>query len=240
MPARRFFIEGLHADGDAVVIGGEDAHKIVRVLRLKNGDMIELVDSGATLFEADVSIDGDRVTARVRNARRAVEKGPLIDVAQAVPKGHKMDFVVEKLTELGVAAILPFESERCVVRDVRDAKVDRWRRLAQAAAQQSGRIDIPPVRDVIPYDALLERFSEYEVVLFPWEVAEARALRETLPTLVANAGRILVVIGPEGGFSHEEALRAQGASATIISLGALILRTETAALFVVSVLRYLL
>lgn len=241
MPARRFFIEGTFHDGETVAIAGNDAHKIVRVLRLGSGDTIEVIDSTARRFDAELTVRDGAVEALLANGRDDnTAPRVAIDVAQGVPKGSKMDFVVEKLSELGVRAIRPFESERCVARGTGSSKVERWRRLAHAAAQQSGRIDIPAVDAVVDYAALLGTFSAYDVVLFPWEVAEHRALRETLPDLVNAASRILVVVGPEGGFSHDEAALAKSARATIVSLGEQILRTETAALFVVSVLRYLM
>jgi 16S rRNA (uracil1498-N3)-methyltransferase len=94
------------------------------------------------------------------------------------------------------------------------------------------------VVDPLPFAQLLERFAEYDAVLLPWEVAEQQPLRERLPEIVRGAPRILVVIGPEGGFSHAEAESAQAAGAHLISLGPLILRTETAALVVVAILDY--
>ena len=240
MPARRFFLEGTHSDGDTVTIAGKDAHKIVRVLRLQSGDCIELVDSAATVFDAELIVESEAVRAVLRDGRRANDRARVqIDVAQAVPKGQKMDFIVEKLSELGVSAILPFESERCIARGVAAGKVERWRRLAQTAAQQSGRTNVARVDEVISFGTLVECLSKYDCVLFPWEVSDPSPLREVLPELVKSARRILVVIGPEGGFSHSEAASAERSGAAVVSLGRQILRTETAALYVVSVLSYL-
>jgi 16S rRNA (uracil1498-N3)-methyltransferase len=241
MSARRFFIEDSHAPGEHVVIADADAHKIRDVLRLRAGDTIEIVDSSGTLFDAMLeSVEGG-VRAELRAAIDAVDDPRIeIDVAQGIPKGQKMDFVVEKLTELGVASILPLASHRAVVREPGDGKLERWRRLAKTAAQQSGRRSILAVGEPVSFDDLLARFADYDVVLFPWEVAAGqRNLRETLPALLAGARRVLVVIGPEGGFSHAEAERARDAGARVISLGRRILRTETAALVVVALLQYL-
>jgi 16S rRNA (uracil1498-N3)-methyltransferase len=241
MSARRFFIAGAHVAGERIVVGDGDAHKIRDVLRLRAGDDIEVVDSSGTVFRARLSgVDGV-VAATLESALETQSESSLtIDVAQGIPKGQKMDYVVEKLTELGVAAILPFTSERTVVRDPGDTKVERWRRLAQSAAQQCGRRSIPAVADPISFDEMLARCVDYDVVLFPWEVAGgAVPLRESLPGIVAGARRVLAVIGPEGGFSHAEADRAREAGAAIISLGGRILRTETAALVLVAILQYL-
>ena len=239
MPARRFFIPDVRREGERIAIDGTDAHKIVNVLRLRSGDEIELVDSAGSLFLATLETEGDAVRAYLRQQRTTAVSAPLaIDVAQGIPKGQKMDFVVEKLGELGVRALIPIESERTVARDIGSAKLERWRRLARAASQQSGRVDLLAVEDPLPMSRLAERFAEYDAVLLPWEVAAPQPLREQLPALAAGARSVLVIIGPEGGFSHAEVDAAQAAGAHPIWLGPRILRTETAALATVAILAY--
>lgn len=241
MPARRFFIENLHDVGENVSIEGSDAHKVRNVLRLRDGDEIEVVDSAGAVFRASLELADGRVCARLEErVAAASDAGVTIDVAQGLPKAQKMDFVVEKLTELGAATIFPLVSERAIVRDAAESKLERWRRIARAAASQSGRNRVTQIGEVLSFEALLARFGEYDAVLFPWEAATPQALREVLPDRVAGARRVLVVIGPEGGFSHAEAERAAASGAVLLSLGERILRTETAALVVLSVLRYLL
>ena len=240
MPARRFFVEGVRATGERVTIGGADARKIVTVLRLKDGDAIELVDSAGTRFDARLRVDDTEVSAALLAAHVNEKAGSRsIDVAQAVPKGQKMDFVVEKATELGARAIVPFTSERSVAHASGTTKVDRWRRLARTAAQQCGRSLVPAIDGVRSYDELLARFAQYDTVLFPWEVALAQPLRETLPPLLEGAAKVLVVIGPEGGFSHAEADMAADRGAHLLWLGPRILRTETAAMVLLAILEYL-
>ena len=240
MPARRFFVEGVRAAGERVAIGGADAHKIVAVLRLRDGDSIELVDSAGTQFDARVCVEDGDVSASLLSARLAdLERIRSVDVAQAVPKGQKMDFIVEKATELGAHAILPFYSERSVAHAPGAAKVDRWRRLARSAAQQCGRRFVPEIDPVVSFDELLERFDGYDAVLFPWELAPAEALRERLPQVLEGASRVLVVVGPEGGFSHAEADAAESRGAVLVWLGERILRTETAAMVLLAILEYL-
>ncbi|MEO6834703.1 MAG: 16S rRNA (uracil(1498)-N(3))-methyltransferase [Candidatus Tumulicola sp.] len=239
MSARRFFVEGVREIGACVEIGGSDARKIVRVLRLTDGDAIEVVDSAGTLFTAAIAIDGPLVRATLAGmpaGAQAHAAALRVDVAQALPKGGKMDFVVEKATELGAAAIFPFRSERTIVRDVGAAKVERWRRLAQAAAQQCGRREIPQVHAPFDsFDALLTRFAGYDAVLFPWELAPHEPLRSRLPDLLLGARRVLIVIGPEGGFTHAEAEAARARGAALLWLGARILRTETAAMALLAI-----
>src|SRR5579871_5336152 len=158
--ARRFFVEGTQAVGGVVEIGGSDAHKITRVLRLRSGDRIEVVDSAAASFEAAIDDAGRIVRAKLlgRSGTRTASAALRCDVAQAVPKGRRMDLVIEKGTELGANAFLPFYSERSVARSVGAEKLERWRRLARSAAQQSGRTDVPEIAPPRSFDALLECF----------------------------------------------------------------------------------
>ncbi len=238
MPARRFFVRDAHRAGEVVAIYGSDAHKIVNVLRLRDGDVIEVVDSHGSIFAATLESKAGALQARLGEPRETPAPRVVIDVAQGIPKGQKMDFVVEKLGELGVRALIPLRSERTIVANVGPAKLERWRRLAHSAAQQSGRNDLLAVTEPLPFAQLCLQFSEYDAVIFPWEVAEPQPLREALPAIVGDAARILVVVGPEGGFSHAEAESAKAAGAHLVSLGSRILRTETAALAVVAILGY--
>src|SRR5581483_3868754 len=197
-------------------MSGSDAHKIVTVLRLRDGDEIEIIDSAAQRFVAAVAVDGRNVSATLRERKQPRDSSALhVTVAQGVPKGQKMDFVVEKLTELGASQILPLQSERTVVTDVSPNKIERWRRLAKTAAQQCGRDDVPRIADPVQFADLCATFSNYDVVLFPWELADRTPLRDRLPELLQDVRRVLVVIGPEGGFSHAEADAAQNAGAQL-------------------------
>jgi 16S rRNA (uracil1498-N3)-methyltransferase len=237
--ATRFFVSGVFGRGDVVDLAGEDARKLLVVLRRTAGDAVEVVDSGGRSFGAVLEVEGSSVRARLV-AEVATPRAPSLSItlAQGVPKAAKMDFVVEKATELGVARIVPFTSERTVGEGKRDGKLERWRRLARSAAQQCGRRDVPAVDAPLSFQALLERFASYDIALVPWEVAETVPLRERLPALLAGAASVLVAIGPEGGLSHGEALAAEAAGAVLVSLGSRILRTETAGLVACSALLY--
>ncbi|HEY0613536.1 MAG TPA: RsmE family RNA methyltransferase [Candidatus Elarobacter sp.] len=236
----RFFVEGVHAVGDRVAFAPDDARKIATVLRKRSGDRVEVVDSGGAAYAATLQVDPRDVSATLGEplARGGAEAALRITLAQAVPKGQKMDFVVEKATELGVYAIVPVRSARVVGHDTSPAKVERWRRIARAAAQQSGRVQVPAVSDVLGWDELLATFPSHDRVFVPWELAEAAPLRGAFGDGVAGARSVLIAIGPEGGFSADEIERARGAGASAISLGRRILRTETAALVVLSALLY--
>lgn len=235
----RFFIDGVYRCGEEVELHGGDAHKIVDVLRLRDGDAVELIDSAGFIFPASLVIRGARVGAVLGEPIAAsVESVLRITLAQGIPKGQKMDYVIEKATELGVARIIPFISERVIGEDRSALKLDRWRRLARAAARQSGRTHIPPVEEPLRWDALTAAFPAFDLVLLPWELAERVPLRAALANILADAREVLVLIGPEGGITHAEARLALAAGAHAVSLGSRILRTETAGLVACAALLY--
>jgi 16S rRNA (uracil1498-N3)-methyltransferase len=235
----RFFIEGVHALGDRVTFASDDARKIATVLRGRSGDRVHVVDSAGAAYAASLEVDGALVVgtldAPIERASR--EAALRVTIAQAIPKGQKMDLIVEKATELGVAAIVPLRSERVVGERTGDAKRERWERLAKTAAQQCGRTSVPAVEPIAEWPELLARFGAFDRVYVPWELADVRPLRDVFEADAASAN-VLVVIGPEGGFSAGEVSRAEAAGAHAISLGSRILRTETVALVVLAALRY--
>lgn len=238
---QRFFVEGVHASGDVVALAGSDARKIVTVLRKRSGDRIEIVDSAAAVFNAEIEIEGTHVRAQLlAPLAKAAISGPRLTIAQGIPKGQKMDFVVEKLTELGVASILPFESERSVVTGIAPGKLDRWRRLAKSAAQQCGRRDVPEIAAPMQFSALVEAFGAFDCVLFPWELAprEAAPVAREVARLLRGAASVLAIVGPEGGFTHAEASAAREAGAHVVSLGERILRTETVGLVLAALVQF--
>lgn len=236
--ARRFFVEGALAPGAAIEISGGDAHKIAHVLRLREDDQIIVIDSGGRAFAAKLLECGRVVRARIENEIPQPQRDAKlrIDLAQAVPKGSRMDFVIEKATELGVSAFQPFFSERSVGRSAGDAKLARWQRLARTAAQQCRRTDVPDVRAPVSFDELLQSFANYDAVLFAWELAEPQSLTQRLGAILPSEGNALVVVGPEGGFTHAEAENAAEQCADLLWLGPRVLRTDTAALVLLAVI----
>jgi 16S rRNA (uracil1498-N3)-methyltransferase len=237
--AARFFVSGIFGLGESVELAAPDARKLAVVLRAEPGDAIEVVDSSGKSYEATLRFEGLRVSAVLE--RELSMPAPLrlqVTLAQGLPKGQKMDFIVEKATELGVARIVPFVSSRTSGDGARPGKVERWSRLARTAAQQSGRSDIPHVDVPVDFQALVALVPAFDVALVPWELAERRPLRDRLPALLSSARSVLVVIGPEGGFSGDETGAFERDGAHLVSLGSRILRTETAGLVAVAALLY--
>ena len=174
------------------------------------------------------------------SARPSARPGAAFELvlAQALPKGQKMDFIVEKATELGVRRIVPLQTERTVGAGERAGKVERWRRLARSAAAQCGRTDVPEIDEVTGWSGLEAAVRAAPLALIPWELADAEPLRDVLPGLLEGASGALVAIGPEGGFAHDEVEQARAWGARTVSLGKRILRTETAGLVACSAVLY--
>ncbi len=143
----RFFVEGVHVLGASVTFAADDARKIATVLRGRTGDRVHVIDSAGSAFAAAIDVVDGVVTATLAEPieRGTRETAVRLTLAQAIPKGQKMDLIVEKATELGVAAVVPLRSERVVGERTGEHKVERWQRLAKTAAQQCGRNVIPAV-----------------------------------------------------------------------------------------------
>jgi 16S rRNA (uracil1498-N3)-methyltransferase len=237
--APRFFVSGVFALGDAVELAAPDARKLVVVLRAKAGDSVEVVDSSGHSYAATLRIDEQRVRAVLQRALASPPPLRLqVTLAQGLPKGQKMDFVVEKATELGIARILPFVSSRTAGDGARPGKLERWQRLAKSAAQQCGRPDVPEIAAPVEFQGLVAEARTVDLALAAWELADGGPLRERLPGLLSNVRTVLVAIGPEGGFSDEEARAFEASGAHLVSLGSRILRTETAGLVAFAALLY--
>lgn len=217
---------------------GERFHHLATVLRVTPGEMLEVFDGRGALYPATVvAVEVAFVTLEL-GARTEVARPRPVTVVQGLPRGEKLELVLQKATELGATAFVPAPAERSVAR-LDDGKVEakrqRWQRIVEEAARQCGRADTPTV---LPP----QRLSSYEArgvtVLVLDEEARAVRLSTALATIPRDAPLALVV-GPEGGLSREEvdALTARGALA--VSLGPLILRTETAALAALAVIRHL-
>jgi len=219
-------------------ISGSDVHYLRDVLRMRIGDPLELLDGTGNIYEAKIlKMEKEKIACEIISLRQQ-ESEPKVKVtlAQALPKASKMDLVVEKATELGVERIIPMLTERTVAKRV---KLDRWRRLAKEAAEQSGRAIIPEISTLTPFEEILKIKSRFDLALIPWELEKEKTLKQALRDfLTSQSPNILVAIGPEGGFSQKEIELAKRVGFVSVSLGKRILRTETAGLMVLSALIY--
>jgi len=227
----RFFVPQRDlVDGKARLEGGEFRH-LQRVLRLREGDAVTLFDDAGTEHQGVVVSLSPRVaTVRIVSSTTPARESPLaITLFQGVPKGRKMDLVVEKATELGVAAVVPFVSAFATVgMAAAGGKRERWQRIALAAAKQSGRVKVPEIGAPLTFPEVVEAAVAHARAFLFYEESGAGA---PLPTAdESSPASAALIVGPEGGFSPDEAARARAAGISVCGLGPRILRTETAAL----------
>ena len=224
----RFFVDRQPENG-LLVLRGEDAHHAGRVLRLRQGEALTLCDGEGIDYDCTVEqIEKDAVLCRVRDRHpAATEPGQRLTLFMALPKGDKMEFIVQKAVELGVSEIVPYLSKNCVSRpDKTDKKVERWRKIAVEAAKQCGRGVLPAVHAVVPAAEAVRLAAQAETALFLYENEKQTGLRDALAGGVGKT--VSLMVGPEGGFAPEEAAAAKDAGLVSVSLGTRILRCETA------------
>ena len=244
----RFFVRAQQIENGIVTILGDDAHHISRSLRMAAGETVTVSDMQRNEYECVLTdFLADRVLARVVEAKACDTEPPYhAHVFQALPKGDKLDSVIQKAVECGACEITTFESERCIVRlkgENEQKKVERRQRIALEAAKQSGRGIVPTVYSSISFEEMLAQASRADIALFCYEGDGTEALPLVLRRRRAELGEhceptISIVIGSEGGFSLFEAEAAKRAGLIPVGLGKRILRTETAASFVLSCLVY--
>lgn len=233
----RFFVSNAQISGSTVTVTGEDAHHISRALRMAVGEHITVADSTATVYDCVLTdFLPDSVVAEIVSATPAATEPPChITLYQALPKGDKLDTVIQKAVECGVSHIVPFESERCVVRikaEAEEKKQVRRNRIAAEAAKQCGRGILPTVGAGVDFHTALDMAATADLVLFCFEGEDTVSISRVLAERSPQSGtRIALVIGSEGGFSAAEADAARARGFFMVGLGPRILRTETAPIF---------
>ncbi len=240
----RFFAENENFDGSFVTITGDDAWHIARSLRMAVGEEITVCGSDGTEHRCRLErISDESVTAAVIESQSARGEMPFYTVLyQALPKGDKMDLIVQKAVENGICKVVPFVSERCVSRpDTKslEKKRARWQRIALEAAKQCGRGVVPAVADAINFQTLLKEAAEHNLCCFCYEGDGTKSLKAVLKThKLCKSDTLSVVIGSEGGFSEREAAMAAEAGASMCGLGERILRCESASSFALACISY--
>lgn len=240
----RFFIRQTQINGDKLTLVGDDAHHIARSLRMAVGDSVTVCDMQGNEYGCKINgFDEDRqIFLDVESVKAPENEPPLkIRLFQALPKGDKLDTIIQKAVECGATEIIPFESERCVVRVKSEAegrKTERRQKIATEAAKQCGRSVLPRVSETVGFSQMLDMIKEDELCLFCYEGDGTEPLGSVLKNHLGDKTRISVVIGSEGGFSLKEAERIREVGAKAVGLGKRILRTETASGFVLACLVY--
>lgn len=236
----KFFVSKEQIKDGLIIITGEDAGHISRVLRMGAGDSLVACDGCGFDYDTRIeSISKSEIAVRIENIHRCeAEPHTEIVLYQCLPKKGKMEYIIQKNTELGVLKIVPVFSKRCVAKptDKPTDKLERWQRVAQEAAKQSGRGVIPIVCATISFEEAVKQMSVMRKSIMLYENEQ----NVTLKQVIGNDGitQIGILIGPEGGFDDFEAELALKNSIPTVSLGKRILRTETAGAAVVPIIMY--
>ena len=239
----KFFVTQDKITENQIIIDTEDVAHISRVLRLGIGDHVTVCDSQGTDYEAEIAEMEQKQIVCSITEKRASESEPNIKVTlfQGLPKASKMEYIIQKTTELGISEIVPVKLSRCVVKidnkkDERK-KLDRWQKISEAAAKQSGRGIVPQISEIMTLDEVIKRSKEFDLFFVPYECEEQKTLKEVLLSK-PDIKSVGFVIGPEGGFDPAETEKLHESGIDTVTLGKRILRTETAGEAVLAMTMY--
>ena len=243
----QFFIQPDNIKEDDILItDAQDVNHIKNVLRMKKGEKLALCceETGREYLCAVAEFEENGIRAAIEDINGQSRELPVkITLFQGLPKGDKMELIIQKAVELGAAEIVPVATKRAVVKlDAKKAakKVQRWNEIAKSAAKQSKRTMIPEVKPVLSWREAVEYGKSLDMLLLPYEDAKGIVHSREVLASVKGKKSLGIYIGPEGGFQKEEVEQAAEAGAQTITLGHRILRTETAGMAVLSILLFML
>ncbi|MDX1776641.1 MAG: 16S rRNA (uracil(1498)-N(3))-methyltransferase [Desulfobulbales bacterium] len=241
---RRFFIDPANIVGANAVLTGSEARHVTTVLRLSAGSKITLFDGSGSLYEALITkISATRVETKIIALTPYIDIpgdiSPALHLGIALLKGRKMDFIIQKATELGIASVRPFRSRYCAAFDPGADRPSRWQKIALEACKQCNRPKPPDLHEISDFNVIISAAGEngHDLKLIFWEEEKQKPIRD----IISTGGSIksaLILIGPEGGFSTAEVADAVAAGFQPVTLGSRILRAETAAVAAASIVQY--
>ena len=239
----KFFISPESISEKTAVISGGDVLHITKVLRLTAGARLTLCDGEGTDYEAEIaSVEKDKVVLSLFEKKPSdTEPEVKVTLFQGLPKASKMEYIIQKCTELGVTDIVPVMTKRTVVKlenaQAEKKKLERWNKIAQEAVKQCGRGKIPKVREVTDISGVVDCAADFDLLLLAYEEEKETSLASVLRS-VKGVKTVGILIGPEGGFAPEEVEKLKTAGAKSVTLGKRILRTETAGHTVLTAVLY--
>lgn len=241
----RFFVPKSAILKDTIIIEGDDAAHISKVLRLRSGNEITVCDGEENEYICSISYSDKRsITCKIVEKYRSTTEPPIkVHLYQGMPKSVKMDLIVQKCTELGIFAVTPVFTERVVLRNDEkndlSGRITRWQRIAEEAGKQSGRGRIPVINNPVTFEEAIRDMKDMDFSIMPYEKESENSLKQAAhgKNSIRNAA---ILIGPEGGFSETEVNTAASNGISAITLGPRILRTETAGFVCLTILMYTL
>lgn len=246
----KFFVKTEQIKNSEIIILGQDVNHIKKVLRLQKGDELRICNSqNGENFLCEINdFDNENIICKIKEKiQEHVESNIEVTIFQGLPKADKMEYIIQKSVELGAYSITPVEMKRCVVKlnekDKRK-KIERWQKISEVAAKQCGRDIIPQINNVINISNICDLIETYDVIIVAYEKEKENTLKQQMKEIKQQMDlnikkmKIGIVIGPEGGLEEKdiEILKQNGAK--VITLGKKILRTETVALNILSIIMY--
>lgn len=243
---QRYFINEMYEGQETAVLSGGNFHHIVRVMRMKTGDSLWVVFHGGKAGKAIiVDIDDSSVEVRIAEWEEKMKELPVqVTIASGLPKGDKWEWIIQKGTELGASQFVPFIAVRSVVKweeKKSSKKLERWKKIAKEAAEQSHRQIIPEIEKPVSFIELLKLGESFSHKAIAYEEAAKDDEKGNFAQMLASCSpgdQLLLVFGPEGGIADEEAAKLKSHGFTLCGLGPRILRTETAPLYALSAVSY--
>lgn len=235
---RRFLIQAIKPGQQTTALDHDQSRHVRKVLRLQEGAEIELFDGMGMIYEAVISALDRRVTVRIKAGRYCAAPSPRLHLHLGLLKGKKMEFVIQKATELGAHSMTPFLSDFIDARPPKEEKVERWRKISLEACKQCGRSWPLTINNATPLADQLASLADHAVGLLFWENEEKRDMAGVAAPTWTGSSDIHLFLGPEGGFSQTEVDLCRE-KMTAVSLGPLTLRAETAAITALSLTLFL-
>ncbi|MDD4565904.1 MAG: RsmE family RNA methyltransferase [Eubacteriales bacterium] len=229
-------------DNTIKITDADDRKHMVKVLRLGIGDIISISDSVEFEYEAEIiAVEKDHIETRILDKQKFAREPELkITLFQGIPKQGKMETIIQKTAELGVYSIIPVFTDRTIVVDNGNfhKKIERWQKVSDEAVKQCKRGIVPQIRQEITFKRMIEVICKYDFILFPYENEVRCSIKDCLREITEKPKEIAVIIGPEGGFSDNEAETLIKNGAKSVSLGKTVLRTETAGMAAIAMVMY--
>ena len=240
-----FFVDRSQVREGKIIIENSDFNHMKNVLRIRQGEKLRVSDGGNTAYTCELEEYKDHIAVcTILGKEEAYSELPSkIYLFQGLPKGDKLEWIIQKCVELGAVRIVPMRTRRAVVKlDAKkeQARQKRWMGISKSAAKQSGRGMVPKIGPVLDFSQAVREAAELDVCLIPYELAEDMEHTREICSAIRPGQSVGILIGPEGGFEEAEVAEAIEAGAKPITLGQRILRTETAGMALISVLAYLL
>lgn len=241
----KFFVPANQIKENEIIITGKDVNHISNVLRLRINEKIIICnkEEGISYITEILNIDKDEVVCKIISREDdTTESNINIDVYQGIPKSDKMEYIIQKGTEIGAKRFIPVEMSRCIAKIDKKSeakKIDRWQKIAEVASKQSKRDIIPKVENVEKIEDICKNIPKYDIILLAYENENNISIKDELKKLDKNKElNIGIIIGPEGGLEESEVEKLISCGAKCVSLGKRILRTETASIVMISDIIY--